>query len=159
MTIFASRYSNYHPTNHLATREESGLAKAGSSVITWDVFFDQLSEKQQQRSAQPESSDPNISAAIIYKMNDLRGNRTPNLRVWNPTRCHCAMKSFFVQSGHRAILSSKACLVCIKGRYLGNIYLGCLLNPYSVWSMDKGPLCHLSYIPDTQPDWVQQTNT
>ena len=26
-------------------------------------------------------------------MNDLRGNRTPNLRVWNPTRCHCAMKS------------------------------------------------------------------
>jgi hypothetical protein len=28
------------------------------------------------------------------KWNDLRGNRTPNLRAWNPTRCHCAMKSF-----------------------------------------------------------------
>ena len=27
--------------------------------------------------------------------NDLRGNRTPNLRVWNPTRCHCAMKSLY----------------------------------------------------------------
>ena len=27
------------------------------------------------------------------KVDDLRGNRTPNLRVWNPTRCHCAMKS------------------------------------------------------------------
>jgi hypothetical protein len=27
------------------------------------------------------------------KGDDLRGNRTPNLRVWNPTRCHCAMKS------------------------------------------------------------------
>jgi hypothetical protein len=28
------------------------------------------------------------------KGDDLRGNRTPNLRVWNPTRCHCAMKSY-----------------------------------------------------------------
>lgn len=27
---------------------------------------------------------------------DLRGNRTPNLRVWNPTRCHCAMKSYLI---------------------------------------------------------------
>ena len=27
------------------------------------------------------------------RCHDLRGNRTPNLRVWNPTRCHCAMKS------------------------------------------------------------------
>ena len=25
------------------------------------------------------------------KRTDHRGNRTPNLRVWNPTRCHCAM--------------------------------------------------------------------
>ena len=25
--------------------------------------------------------------------NDPRGNRTPNLRVWNPTRYHCAMES------------------------------------------------------------------
>ena len=25
--------------------------------------------------------------------NDPRGIRTPNLRVWNPTRCHCAMES------------------------------------------------------------------
>ena len=30
------------------------------------------------------------------KMIDLRGNRTPNLRVWNPTRCHCAMKSILI---------------------------------------------------------------
>lgn len=27
------------------------------------------------------------------KRTDPRGNRTPNLRVWNPTRCHCAMES------------------------------------------------------------------
>lgn len=27
------------------------------------------------------------------KKNDPRGNRTPNLRVWNPTRYHCAMES------------------------------------------------------------------
>ena len=32
------------------------------------------------------------------KMNDPRGNRTPNLRVWNPTRCHRTMKSFLVCS-------------------------------------------------------------
>ena len=31
---------------------------------------------------------------VQKKVNDLRGNRTPNLRVWNPTRCHCAMKSY-----------------------------------------------------------------
>jgi hypothetical protein len=28
------------------------------------------------------------------KRNDPRGNRTLNLRDWNPTRCHCAMESF-----------------------------------------------------------------
>jgi hypothetical protein len=27
------------------------------------------------------------------KKSDLGGNRTPNLWVWNPTRCHCATKS------------------------------------------------------------------
>jgi hypothetical protein len=32
------------------------------------------------------------------KKNDPRGNRTPNLRVWNPTRCHCAMESLFIIS-------------------------------------------------------------
>ena len=26
--------------------------------------------------------------SFIKKNNDLRGNRTPNLRVWNPTPCH-----------------------------------------------------------------------
>ena len=26
-------------------------------------------------------------------MNDARGTRTPSLRIWNPTRCHCAMAS------------------------------------------------------------------
>ena len=31
--------------------------------------------------------------------NDLRANRTPNLRVWNPTRCHCAMKSYLRMHG------------------------------------------------------------
>ena len=30
------------------------------------------------------------------KKTDPRGNRTPNLRVWNPTRCHCAMESSHV---------------------------------------------------------------
>ena len=44
-------------------------------------------------------------------MNDLRGNRTPNLRVWNPTRCHCAMKSFLSRSSkllhHRAVLAER----------------------------------------------------
>ena len=29
-----------------------------------------------------------------YTKFDPRGNRTPNLRVWNPTRCHCAMGSY-----------------------------------------------------------------
>ena len=33
-------------------------------------------------------------AGSAKKGDDLRGNRTPNLRVWNPTRCHCAMKSY-----------------------------------------------------------------
>ena len=28
-----------------------------------------------------------------HKNVDPRGNRTPNLRVWNPTRYHCAMES------------------------------------------------------------------
>lgn len=31
------------------------------------------------------------------KKTDPRGNRTPNLRVWNPTRCHCAMESVVVE--------------------------------------------------------------
>ena len=31
--------------------------------------------------------------------NEARGIRTPNLRVWNPTRCHCAIASLPVGLG------------------------------------------------------------
>ena len=31
-----------------------------------------------------------LSDGVKY---EARGIRTPNLRVWNPTRCHCAIKS------------------------------------------------------------------
>ena len=34
----------------------------------------------------------------VWKNNDPRGNRTPNLRVWNPTRYHCAMESFLIEA-------------------------------------------------------------
>ena len=44
--------------------------------------------------------------SFIKKNNDLRGNRTPNLRVWNPTRCHCAMKSFHARRKYLGALES-----------------------------------------------------
>ena len=34
---------------------------------------------------------------ILKKNVDPRGNRTPNLRVWNPTRYHCAMESIHIR--------------------------------------------------------------
>jgi hypothetical protein len=45
------------------------------------------------------------------KGDDLRGNRTPNLRVWNPTRCHCAMKSYL-----------PVCAVAMKIRHRQMVY-------------------------------------
>ena len=39
-------------------------------------------------------------AARRTKRNDPRGNRTLNLRDWNPTRCHCAIESFTAQLYH-----------------------------------------------------------
>ena len=36
---------------------------------------------------------------VCAKRTNPRGNRTPNLRVWNPTRCHCAMESAVMKSG------------------------------------------------------------
>jgi hypothetical protein len=38
------------------------------------------------------------------KRNDPRGNRTLNLRDWNPTRCHCAMESFTDVGTHTSAL-------------------------------------------------------
>ena len=32
-------------------------------------------------------------ARIDMRKDEARGIRTPNLRVWNPTRCHCAIAS------------------------------------------------------------------
>ena len=51
--------------------------------------------------------DKRRSRAGNKKTNDLRGNRTPNLRVWNPTRCHCAMKSFCGRLCHSAVLAER----------------------------------------------------
>ena len=48
------------------------------------------------------------------KGNDLRGNRTPNLRVWNPTRCHCAMKSYLT-CGSRQLEDDIRWRACISG--------------------------------------------
>ena len=31
---------------------------------------------------------------LLMRKDEARGIRTPNLRVWNPTRCHCAIASF-----------------------------------------------------------------
>ena len=31
--------------------------------------------------------------ALHLRKDEARGIRTPNLRVWNPTRCHCAIGS------------------------------------------------------------------
>ena len=42
------------------------------------------------------------------KKNDPRGNRTPNLRVWNPTRYHCAMESVQrIKNSHRPDLNRR----------------------------------------------------
>ena len=51
-----------------------------------------------------------LTGTINDKKNDPRGNRTPNLRFWNPTRCHCAMES---------LLSPEA-----KIRFLNNMFQG-----------------------------------
>ena len=51
------------------------------------------------------------------KKNEARGIRTPNLWVWNPTRCHCAIASWFggkiasllaVSAGHSRSLRGDA---------------------------------------------------
>ena len=54
----------------------------------------------------------------VKKQTDPRGNRTPNLRVWNPTRCHCAMESSHYQSAYSSVGRAGDC------RWLQLISLG-----------------------------------
>ena len=48
-----------------------------------------------------------LGVCVCAKRTDPRGNRTPNLRVWNPTRCHCAMESA-VMKLHRKFFKNKS---------------------------------------------------
>ena len=40
-------------------------------------------------------------ARSVLGKGEARGIRTPNLRVWNPTRCHCAIASRSVHAENR----------------------------------------------------------
>ena len=49
-----------------------------------------------ERTKKPPNAQPTtiiVNREVKKYKSDPRGNRTPNLRVWNPTRYHCAMES------------------------------------------------------------------
>ena len=54
---------------------------------------------------------------------EARGIRTPNLRVWNPTRCHCAIASRSVQARNRRWHAAGAPLVRIPHGSIAGLVL------------------------------------
>ena len=54
--------------------------------------------------------------ALHLRKDEARGIRTPNLRVWNPTRCHCAIASHLGcgQGGRHAHEASRATSLCMR---------------------------------------------